>query len=316
MKRFSIIAALAATLGFLAPMEAEAQSIDSALQLENEGLLVDALDAFEELLTTSGNTHPELLTILQHLSVLRFASGDSAGARNAIQRLLIIDGDATLLDSAPPALVEIHERINDRFAGRTLRADLHVGEQEGGEVSIRVRVINDVLDLVAGIELLHHGDVLDTTGGDGPSYRVFAPLNTVDEDLLVRLLDEYDSVLWEGRVEPDSNAGRTNDSSARRRSERPGWHSTVAWLLVGAGGLSIVVGGILVGIDESPTGEQRVVEGILEERVRTTAAGGWVLLGLGTAAAIGGLIWLLTGRRPARSDDDADSFALDLITRW
>ena len=58
-----------------------------------------------------------------------------------------------------------------------------------------------------------------------------------------------------------------------------------------------MAGGALVGVDETWTGDQRVVQAGLEEERLDTDLGGWVLVGIGGAALVTGIVLVVLGRR-------------------
>ena len=315
MRRLRSIHGLMTLLGVLAiTTGAQAQDIDAALQMEDEGLLVDALDAFEVLRTVPGNSRDELTTIYQHLSVLRFSAGDHSGARDAMMRLAAIAPEVTLPDSAPPEVQRAFERVTERWEERLLRAEL---ELEGRRASrVRARVLDDLMDMVAAVEVVVDGRVIAATDQGGPSYELELPDDVLDEAraATVRLLDEHNGTLWEGELQLEDagdDAPVVSDTSGA-----PRWHRAMGWALIGVGLAGVIGGGVSVGLDGTSTGEQRVVDGILEERFRSTAAGGWVLIGLGAAAALGGLIWLLLDREPAQPGAAEEEMATDPDGSW
>lgn len=298
------------------PSPAMAQDLSSALELESEGQLEAALRAFEEVLSTPGNSRRDLATIYQHLGLLRFAAGDEPGAREAMLRLLAVDPEATLPDAAPPELGEMLQRARERWEGRRLRVEIEGAAEEAGDddVEVSLRAVDDLAQMVGAVEVVEGGTVLADRTGSGP-WEVLIPESIFEDGrarLTVRLLDEAGGVLWEDeltvRLAPDEEGGR----GGLRISPRT--QRILAWSLIGGGGALVLGGGIAVGVDGTATGEYRVVGGVLEQEVRATATGGWVLISAGLAAAVGGLVLLLLTPRGPDSEEASDLFLIGALT--
>jgi hypothetical protein len=299
---------------------ARAQHLERALELERSGRLVDALDEFEEALMTSGNSRRELVTIFRHLSVLRFASGDPAGTRDSVMRLLAVSPTATLPDSAPPELQELFEDATARWRGRTLRARIEEGSGSNG--TILVRIVDDLMDMVAGVEITADSRVIGRAEGFGSEFEVtLEETNAPEDEVVILLIGENGGILWEGASElPTAGAGRApNRERPHRTSTARRWQRIVASTLLGVGLATAVAGSITLAVHDTSTGEQRILDGIIYERYRQTLIGGVVLLGLGLATAIGGLVWLLIDRRRSPGGDgdgDGENLSAEMIARW
>jgi hypothetical protein len=272
---------------------ARAQDLDAALDLESRGQLAGALRAFEHVLSTPGNSTEDLATIYQHLGLLRFADGDEQGARQALMWLLTVAPDATLPGSAPPEVQEILEASRDRWAGRRLHAVVETAVRASWRnVRVGIRAADDVALMVEAVEVMDGEAVVAEAEGRGP-WELAVPGSVFESGralLQVRLIDEHGGLLWDGGidVEVEGSTGGRDGGQLSPRARR-----ILAWSLVGAGGLLVVIGGVAVGVDGTSTGNYRVVDGILEQEVRATATGGWVLISTGLAAAVAGVVLLI-----------------------
>lgn len=289
-----LLAALALPVG-----PAWAEDLATALRLEDAGRLSEALAAFEQVLTQPGNTQPDLASIYLHLGLLRFASSDTEGARQALEMLLGVDSDAVLPSSAPPELSEVFVEASRRWSGRSLHADIDWPERvaDDGSIVVRVHVVNDVPGLVAAAALVVDGRPVCDAWGAQPFELVLTETEAASgEQVAVVLLNEHDGVVWSS---PSVTSSRWTSSGPTAPSERSYRGLRIAgWTLLVAGALSIVAGGVLVGLDGQPTGETR--EDAIE--VYTFGTEGWILIGLGGASLITGIVLLAVrrgGREPA-----------------
>ena len=311
-----------ATLAFavaLAAVPAGAQEVGDALELEIEGQLEAALRAFESVLEQEGNSRRDLATIYEHLAVLRFAAGDEPGARDAFLRMLAVAPTASLPDAAPPEMEPLFEEAVDHWAGRTLHADVEERSIADGEVLLDVTVADDLLAMAGGVVVSSGSTVLDEARGPGPAYELRVPQELLVSEstrIRVRLVDEHGGAIWEGShelEEPSTAPG------PRRQPETGGSLRTqhiLAYSLIGAGALALAAGIVLAAYDGRATGEFRTYEGMRQQELYRTAAGGWVLISLGGAAIIGGILWrLLTRSRPAEREA-ALRVASGTIARW
>ncbi len=291
---------------------ARAQDLTSALELESRGQLEAALRAFEEVLAMPGNTRSDLATVYQHLGLLRFADGDEAGVREAMMWLLAVEPEATLPDSAPPEVQAILSDSRERWSGRELHAEVvEVREAGRGEVMLHLRAVDDVARMVEAVEVVDGEEVLAADGERSP-WELGVPSSVFDDgevSLVVRLLDEHGGVLWEDEVAVSlGSEGRRGGIGLERGAQR-----ILGWSLIGAGGLFIIGGGVAAGVDGTPTGEVRVVDGMLEQEVRTTATGGWILISMGLASAVAGMVLLLL--LPRREEDTEEALRLMMALR-
>lgn len=333
--------AAALALGAAGPAApAWAQSLSDALDLEAEGRLERALDAFEAVLAQEGNSRRELATIYEHLAVLRFAAGDEAGARDAFMRMLAVAPTASLPDAAPPDMEPLFEEAVDEWAGRSLHADIEELAFEDADLLVEVTVVDDLLDMAGGVLVSSGSEALDQLSGPGPSYEIRVPRELLESNrprIRVRLLDEHGGTIWEGTHEleaperearpprrraPDPDAERSDDdggasaSSVGTSGSRT--HQILGFTLMGLGVAAAAAGIALVAIDGLATGNYRGV-GILEQReIWATAEGGAVLISLGSAALIGGIVWVaLTRRRRAvRETREAAQRAAAGVVAW
>jgi len=296
--------------------------VSSAIELENEGRLEDALDTFEEVLASSGNSRRDLATIFEHLAVLRFAAGDEQGALEAFSRMLAVSPTASMPDSAPPDMQPLFDRAASRWRGHTLRADIEEQGVEDGEVSLEVRVIDDLLDMVGGVQVARGATTLATSRGYGPSWDLQVPLDELDSDdpvVTVRLVDVYGGVVWEGTHEIVTSGEPAEEPTVEHRTEPVDGlrgQRIAAYVFIGTG-LAVAAAGIaLVAIDGEWTGETRVNNGMIEWEIRDTAVGGGVMIGLGGAAAVGGLIWVLMTRRSRRNTARVMRLARGVVASW
>lgn len=315
----------AITLGLSLAMWAastEAQSLREAIGLESEGRLEDALDAFESVLASDGNSRRDLSVIYEHLAVLRFAAGDSEGAQDAFLRMLAVAPTASMPASAPPDMQPLFDQAEERWAGRTLHAEIEERAVVDGELVLDVRVIDDLLEMVGGVQIARGSTRLVTGRGYGPHYELNIPSEDWGDDssqISVRLVNVYGGIIWEGthRLEAPEEGAVGPRGTPRRpldRSQRV--QRIVAYSLLGVGLATTAVGIALVAVDESATGTWQVIDGIMHMQVRNTDVGGWVLIGLGGAAAIGSMIWLLLIRAGGLSADRARRLASGTISRW
>lgn len=291
------VALVGALAGWSLP--ARAQDLEAALELESRGQLAGALRAFETVLSTPGNSQEDLATIFQHLGLLRFADGDAQGAREAMMWLLAVEPDASLPDSAPPEVQEILEASRERWAGRRLHGEVEAVALAGRRgVRIRLRAVDDLARMVEAVEVAEGDAVLADAVGRGP-WELVVPESVVEAGqarLQVRLVDGHGGLLWEDAVDIDIPSS-SGDRDARRLAPRT--QRILAWCLVGAGGVLVIAGGVAAGVDGTATGNYRVVDGILEQEVRATATGGWILISAGLAAAVAGVVLLLLTPREA-----------------
>lgn len=300
--RFAAVLLILSLVSVTTP--ARAQDLASALELESQGQLAAALSAFEEILSLPGNTRGDLATIYQHLGLLRFADGDEEGVREAMMWLLTVEPDASLPDSAPPEVQDILSDSRERWSGRALHAEVgEVRDAGRDEVTIHVRAVDDVARMVEAIELVD-GDAVLAADGERSPWELTVPRSIFadgERTLVVRLLDEHGGVLWDDEVDVSSTASEPR----RGIGLEPRIQRILGWSLIGAGGLFIIGGGVAAGVDGTPTGEVRVVDGMLEQEVRATATGGWILISSGLAAAVAGMVLLLLMPRQEENDEAA-----------
>lgn len=294
---------------------AMAQDLETALDLERSGRLIDALDAFEEALRSSGNSRRDLATIYQHLSVLRFASGDELGANDALMRLLAVSPAATLPDSAPPEIQSMLEEAAGRWEGSTLRAQVRHRVREE-ELLLRVTVVDDLAGMVAGVELMANSRVVAESEDIGPEFRLRVDHNELGgvDELTVLLVDEYHGILWEGThtIEPSELDHEQQESTLPPDVSSSSWQRSVAWTLVSVGLATLLAGAITTGVHDTSTGEQQVLDGIIYEKYRDTLSGGIALLSIGGALTLGGVIWLFARRLSHRPSSEESTAAFHL----
>lgn len=300
-------------------------TLQDALAFEDEGQLVQALDAFRLVLHQQGNSQEDIATIYLHLALLQQASGERESARDSMYRLLAVEPEPELPVSAPPDVAELLEEARRLWSGRRLRAELNADEEveHGEDWPVRVVVHDDVPGMVTGVALVSEGAVVTQQEGRGP-YELAVPSSTFGADgetvqVDVRLLDEHGGTVWEGasvalsylpdgssttEVIEDPDPSRTVSS---RRA--PFW--VAGWVLLGTGLVLGGSGGALVGVDRRPTGEQRTVDAGVEEEFLDTDVAGWLLIGVGSAALITGIILLILSRN--RGPDNESTARLDRV---
>jgi hypothetical protein len=286
---------------------ASAEDLDTALSLEREGRLEEALASFETALLAEGNTTEELRTIFQHLGMLRFAAGNADGARRALLCLRALDREPELPTLAPPEVQALLVEVSREWGGRTLRIEVAVehGARAAGPIRVLVRVVDDLAAMVAGAEVRLGARVLARAEGGGPFALELpaAEIAGVTTGLTARLLDDHAGVLAEAgfAAAPESTGAGTalgaGEREHRRARSRPAW--IVGWSLLGAGLLAVGGGGALVGLDGTPTGDVRTGDGYRDVEELATAPGGWALFGTGAAAAVAGVVLvIIQARRP------------------
>ena len=276
-----------------------AEDLPTALSLEDAGRLSEALVAFEQLLEQQGNSRGELATIYLHLGLLRFASSDREGAARAFASLLAVDPHAELPSSAPPEVREALAAASERWGGRRLRADIEWPEEvvRGEDVSISVRVDDDVPEVVTAVAVVRDGRTVCDAWGGGP-YELLLPASELVEgegEVSINLLNEHDGILWSSptvSISDWSFVSRSNTGGGSNRGLR-----IAGWVLLATGVVSTTTGGVLLGLDGEPTGQVR--EGAHE--IYELGPAGWVLVGLGVASIITGIVFLLVRRGTRRS---------------
>lgn len=316
-----VLTAATLALGLLAaPQAARAQSLSDALDLEAQGRLERALDAFESVLAREGNSRRDLATIYEHLAVLRFAAGDEAGARDAFMRMLAVAPTASLPDAAPPDMEPLFDEAVDEWAGRSLHADIEERGFEDADLLVEVTVVDDLLDMAGGVLVSQGSEPLDQLSGPGPSYEVRVPRELLESDrprIRVRLLDEHGGALWEGtheleaperasrpsrrrdpETEPEPETDQPDDrGGGGRTGSSSRTHQILGYTLMGLGVAATAAGIALVAIDGNATGNYRGEGYLQQQEIWATAAGGGVLIALGGAAIVGGIVWVILARR-------------------
>jgi hypothetical protein len=290
-------------------------TLQDAIAFENEGQLVQALEAFRLVLQVGGNSREDIATIYLHLALLQQASGDRDGARDAMYRLLAVDPEPELPVSAPPDVAELLEEARRLWSGRRLRAELYADEEvaDGEDWPVRVVVHDDVPGMVDGVALVSNDEVVARREGRSP-FELVVPAADLDSEgnttVEARLLDEHGGTIWvseplrlsslpEDPVEPDPTPPPLQpvDSGGQRA---PLW--IAGWALFGTGLALGGVGAAMVAIDERPTGSQREVAAGIEEEILNTDLAGWILVGVGSAAFVASIVLVVLGRN--RSGDD------------
>lgn len=310
MQRLSVIVIV---LILLAPETARADELEAALALEEQGLLLEALEAFQALLHGGANTQEEVAIIYLHSSMLQLASGDRAAARESMDRLLAVESNPTLPETAPPAVAELLEEARRLWGPRRLRGDASGAEAlEAGEPAIiDVAVIDDVPGLVGSAALIRDGRRVAESSGRPPFELELLPSAVgIDgvgtADLEVQLLDEHDNLLWQGSpfavswieaTTPEPAVPAPSTTTPRRN--RPLWIS--GWTLFASGVLLVGGGATLVAIDELETGAEQITERGREIEVLDTDVSGWTLLAIGGAALITSVVLLIVSSRRAHS---------------
>lgn len=287
-----------------------AQDLETALSLESEGYLGRALQAFTETLERAGNSRENLITIYQHIAVLSFGTGDQAEARQVLHRLLALDRDITLPESAPPELQELLEQAEDVWGDRSFGATVDLPDEvrEGEDAVIGITVVDDVAGIVAGAVLLVDGMVMQEESGRGP-FSLSVEAASFEEGgvtIVPRLLDEHGGTVWQGE-EIELEIGRhptqadqvTAEHGDRVDDEHPheGRALRIAgWVLFGVSLAVGGAGGALVGIDGRPIETITVDEGV-RQRQYDTAIGGWSIVGAAGAGLITAVILIVLGYR-------------------
>jgi tetratricopeptide (TPR) repeat protein len=311
-----------------APAVALGQDLPAALALEGEGRLGDALDAFARALEQPGSSQEDLATIYLHLSMLRFGTGDRAGALQALNRLLALDRDVELPASAPPEIRDMLREAASVWGERRFGATVEAPDQAspGVDAVVRLTVVDDVAGIVGGAALVVGADEVIRESGRGPSFEIAVPAASLAGGGVVvtpRLLDEHDGIVWQGdpvRISVGAGAGVAEDegsSAATPPASRPGRRALriAGWTLLGAGLAAACAGGVLVGIDGTVI-EERQVEGRLQERRYTTAVAGWALVGAAGAGLVAAVVLLVLGYRGRAAAAAALRIAGGEIVQW
>lgn len=298
-----------------------ATDLETALALEAQGRLGEALTAFEQVLQSEGNSREQLATIYQHLGLLRLASNDREGARQAMRRLLTISDDVSLPGTAPPELNTMLAEAREERADRQLDMELDVLGQEEQTVALQIDVRHDIVGMVAGAALLVGGQTIAEARGQ-PPYRLDVETEGIAEEghLVAQLVDEHGGVLVEHTVPPmtftptEEEPAGEGEYDAQSRSPCTGCRVS-GWTLA-IGGLLALGGGIpLIIIDGDATGETRLVDGRQQREEYTTSIGGWTMIGVGAAALITGIVLLIVERRRAITVPRAEHLSLIGVAR-
>jgi hypothetical protein len=328
-------AALALSVTGLAS-PARAQDLSDALDLEAQGRLERALDAFESVLEHEGNSRRDLATIYEHLAVLRFAAGDEAGARDAFMRMLAVAPTASLPDAAPPEMEPIFQEVVDEWAGRSLHADVEESGFDGEDLLLEVDVVDDLLDMTGGVVVSSGSQPIDQVNGPGPSYELRVPRELLESErprIRVRLIDEHGGAIWEGthdleapvrRPRPERERAAPSTTEPEPEPDEghglsPRTHRILGFTLMGLGVAATAAGIALVAIDGDATGNFRGEGYLQQQEIWATAAGGAVLISLGAAAIVGGIVWVvLRRRRPAAREtrEAAERAAAGIVAWW
>jgi hypothetical protein len=295
----------------LAGRSTAASDLEPALQLEAQARFEEALAAFSAALTTPGNTREELATIYLHLGLLDFAADDREGSLDALVRLLAVDPDASLPGSAPPEMQALMDTAIERWRGRRLGAEIEPrvqGESESSAVIV-VRVVDDVARMVAGAALSSSGEVIAESRGAGP-FELEVPPTAFEGSarLTLDLLDEHGGVLWSDEsveiTQPRGSEPARSEPQVPARDRRRGvWLG--GWALLALGVVSIAAGGALMGVDGTPTGVMRTNDGVIEDEVLNTIAGGSVVLALGITGVVGAVVMLVLSRRRPPAEQES-----------
>jgi hypothetical protein len=287
-----------------------AQDLETALSLESEGYLGRALQAFSETLERPGNSREDLITIYQHIAVLSFGTGDQAEARQALHRLLALDRDITLPESAPPELQELLEQAEDVWRDRSFDATVDLPDQvrEGEGAVIGITVVDDVAGIVAGAVLLVDGMVILEESGRGPFSLTVEAASFEEGGVTItpRLLDEHGGTVWQGEeidleigqqpLQDDQGAYEAGSSSDDERPRSGRGLRIAGWVLFGVSLALGGAGGALVAIDGRPIETITVDEGV-RQRQYDTAIGGWSMVGASGAGLITSVILIALGYR-------------------
>lgn len=246
---------------------AQASDVDAALELESQGRLAEALSAFEAALDAEGHGRQDLATIYLHAALLQVAAGQTDAARDSMYRLLSVEPEPVLPDWAPPTVAALLEDARRLWGGRRLHAEVSAPSEVGPEetATVHVSVRDDVPGMVAAAALVVGGRIVARQEGGAPfdlalPGSIPAPGAAVVAE--VRLLDGRGSTLWETEF----------GEIARRAPEEA---------VFAAGGL-----------DEAPE------EPTPPARRGALGVAGWVLLGVGLAAAGCGTALVVLDRTP------------------
>jgi hypothetical protein len=296
---------------------ARATEVDEALSLESEGRLAEALAAFEGALNQRGRSRDELLTIYQHLGVLRYSAGDRNGARQALWSLRALTRHPSLPALAPPEVHELLTAASDEWGDRVLEVAVSVEARPDG-AEIEVRAVHDLTDMVAGAELRAGNQSIEWASGTGP-YQLTADSETLAEEgssLSICLVDENDGVLVEAFIAAGFASVNDVGRGEQPRDERSRAARIAGWTLVGTGLAALSAGGVLVGINGLSTGETRTQDGTTQEEKYETASAGWPLVGVGAATLVIGAIVLIVQRKSSRRAEAIQAAGAGVVARW
>lgn len=298
-----------------------ANDLETALALEEQGRLGEALRAFEQVLRNEGNSREELATIYLHLGLLRLASDDSDGAQRAMRRLLSVSDEVSLPGTAPPELRTMLDEAIDERGDRRLSMEIEIQRESPSveEVELRIDVRHDLIGMVAGARAMSDAQVLSETRGQSP---LNLPVERGDvEDgrrLVVQLIDEHGGALVEQEVSDELFS--TDDSAHTSTVDEPSAPRCAGcrvsgWTLAIGGALALGGGVPLILIDGAETGDTRLVDGREQREEYTTSRGGWAMLGLGAAALITGIVLLIVERRRAAATPRAELLSVSQVLR-
>jgi len=308
-------------IALTSPCVALAEELDRALELEGEGRLAEALDAFEIALVDPANCPNDFEVILEHLALLRFAAGDQDGALEAAVGLLSLAPDATSPGSAPPGLESIFEEASRR-GDRQLQAsfDFAPTVSHPQETPLEVMISGDAASLVVGAAIIDEGRRLDE-GQGRDTIDLEIPEDAFNYGIArfsVELLSETGGTVWTS----DPLEIRVREPQAEAHDALPNGPPissgmlALGWSLLLGGAGAVGIGGWLVSVDGQPTGNVRF-EGftITDEELHETMAGGVVLTLVGAAAVVTGVILAIVRplqRRAAARRSVAEQREFDL----
>jgi hypothetical protein len=308
----TLVVALLSDLGL-----ARAAEVDEALSLESQGRLAEALASFEEALNQGGRSRDELLTIYQHLGVLRYSAGDREGSRQALWSLRALTRHPSLPALAPPEVHDLLAAVSDEWGDRVLQVAVSVEARADG-AEIEARAVHDLADMVAGAELRAGNQRIERGRGNGP-YQLIVDSETLAEEgssLSICLVDENDAVLVEAFIAGGFAAADGEGSREEPRGQRSRAAWIAGWTLVASGIASVTTGAVLAGIDGQSTGGTRTQDGTTQQQLYQTARAGWVLVGTGAAVLVAGVVLLIVRPRAPERAAAIRAAGAGVVARW